>query len=306
MLQVKGLTKKYGDFLALDHIDLELDEGKIFGFVGPNGAGKTTTMRILSTLMAPTAGEASIDGVSVTDSPRQVRRKIGYMPDFFGVYDNLKVGEYLEFYGRANGLNKKECDRTSGDLLELVYLSDKREAYVDSLSRGMKQRLCLARTLVHSPRLLILDEPASGMDPRARMEMKGILKTLKNMKKTILISSHILPELEELCDVLGIIENGKFVFQGTMNEMMQRVHGGSKIRITLKQEQEKAVSILKEHPGINDIEQDEDVLVVSFVGNDEGKHALLRALVLADVPVLGFAAESGGLESAFMEVSNGD
>lgn len=231
MLEIKQLYKRYGKFTALDHIDLTIEEGNIFGFVGPNGAGKTTTMRILATLMAPSGGDAWINGVSVTENPTEVRRQIGYMPDFFGVYDNLRVDEYLDFYSAAAGLSHQEGKRSSAELLELVYLSDKSDQYVDHLSRGMKQRLCLARSLIGNPKFLILDEPASGMDARARVEMKMILKTLKDMRKTIMISSHILPELAELCDTFGIIERGQFKFLGTLEEIGTKVHGGQLIVI---------------------------------------------------------------------------
>lgn len=304
MLQVKGLSKKYGSFLALDHIDLELEEGNIFGFVGPNGAGKTTTMRILATLMPATEGDAFIDGKSVKNEPKEVRKRIGYMPDFFGVYDNLKVSEYLDFYGEAAGMSAKQCAKTADELLELVFLSDKKESYVDSLSRGMKQRLCLARALMHSPELLILDEPASGMDPRARIEMKGILKTLKAMKKTVLISSHILPELEELCDIVGIIEQGKFLFVGSMEEIQNKSQGVVKIIINVNDDKDGLAKFLQEQPGVNKINIDEERLIVDFIGDSQEQQLLLNTLIINKFPVYGFMAEKGGLENAFLEVSS--
>lgn len=225
MLKTVNLTKRYGAFTALDGLNLEIPTGVLHGFVGPNGAGKTTTMRILATLLPATAGTAYIDDVDIALNPRQVRRIVGYMPDFFGVYDGLKVVEYLDFYGSCYGLGYAERQRMAEQLLELVMLSDKRNAYVDTLSRGMKQRLCLARSLIHDPSLIILDEPASGMDPRARAEMKGILRTLKSLDKTVLISSHILPELSELCDSLSIIDRGRLIFSGNMDELGRHMRG---------------------------------------------------------------------------------
>ena len=199
MIEIRNLTKKYGNFTALNELNLQIDAGVVFGFVGANGAGKSTTFSILATLLAPTSGEAFVNGVNVIEKPEEVRKYLGYMPDFFGVYDQLKVEEYLDFYGASYGLTAELRKKLIPELLELVNLTDKRTSYVDLLSRGMKQRLCLARTLIHDPKVLILDEPASGLDPRARTEMRDILKHLKSMGKTILISSHILPELAEVC-----------------------------------------------------------------------------------------------------------
>ncbi|HML48062.1 MAG TPA: ABC transporter ATP-binding protein, partial [Clostridia bacterium] len=223
MLEIQGLTRRYGKFVALDHLDLTIEAGTLHGFVGPNGAGKTTTMRILATLLPASEGKAWIDGMEVSRQPRLVRKKVGYMPDFFGVYDGLKVTEYLDFYARCYGLRSQERNQMANQMLELVRLTDKREAYVDTLSRGMKQRLCLARSLMHNPSLLILDEPASGMDPRARAEMKSILRTLKDLGKTVLISSHILHELAELCDAISIIDRGKLLFSGDMDALSRRM-----------------------------------------------------------------------------------
>ena len=221
MLVLDGLTRYYGSFLALDHLSLTIHDGELHGFVGPNGAGKTTTMRILATLLKPTEGTAALDGVDVAGHPREIRRLMGYMPDFFGVYDRLKAWEYLDFYARCYGFGQKERRRMTDSLLELVNLTDKRDSYVDVLSRGMKQRLCLARALIHDPRLLILDEPASGMDPRARAEMKGILRTLKDMGKTVLISSHILSDLEKLCDYIAFLHQGQLLFCDEKDRLLE-------------------------------------------------------------------------------------
>ncbi|NLN47996.1 MAG: ABC transporter ATP-binding protein, partial [Clostridiales bacterium] len=211
MLKIKELTKRYDKFTAVDKLTLEVQDGEIFGFVGPNGAGKTTTMKIICGLMAANGGVVYVNGIDAIRQARAAKDIIGYMPDFFGVYDDLKVSEYLDFYASIYDIKLKERKKISDDLLELVDLANKRDTYVDSLSRGMKQRLCLARSLVHNPKLLVLDEPASGMDPRARVEMKEILRSLKSLGKTIIISSHILSELSELCTSIGIIDRGKMV-----------------------------------------------------------------------------------------------
>ena len=302
MLEIKKLTKRYGSFVALNQIDLSVDEGQIFGFVGPNGAGKTTTMRILATLLEPTSGDAQIDGISVTQDPRGIRQRIGYMPDFFGVYDDLKVTEYLHFYGRTAGLSHRECVQSGKSLLELVRLSDKADVYVDTLSRGMKQRLCLARSLMNDPKLLILDEPASGMDPRARVEMKQILRELKEMKKTILISSHILPELAELCDVFGIIERGEFRFNGTLDEITHKMHGGNRLRIQSNGRQEEIMVFLQQYPGISNIEKNEHISA-GFSGDAASVEKLLRDLITQGYPIIGFAMERENLEQVFLEVT---
>ena len=219
MVDIEELTKRYGKFVALDHMNLHIDKGEIFGFVGPNGAGKTTTMRIMCGLLKATSGKVTIDGVDALGRPADVKRKIGYVPDFFGVYDNLKVMEYMDFYGSMYGMSKREVENVADKYLELVALQDKKDEFVDSLSRGMKQRLCVARALIHDPELLVLDEPSSGLDPRSRHDMKNILRDLKEMGKTIVISSHILPELSEMCDALTIIDHGKLVFSGSVEAL---------------------------------------------------------------------------------------
>ena len=214
MVEIEELTKRYGRFLALDHVNFHINKGDIFGFVGPNGAGKTTTMRIMCGLIKAASGNVVIDGVNVLKRPAEVKRLIGYVPDFFGVYDNLKVMEYMEFYGSMYGMRKADVVDASERLLELVNLQDKHEAFVDSLSRGMKQRLCVARSLIHDPEFLILDEPGSGLDPRSRVDMWNLLKRLSAMGKTIMISSHILPELSEMCDSIGVLDHGRMVASG--------------------------------------------------------------------------------------------
>ena len=309
MLNIEGLTRYYGKFLALDHLDLTIGDGELHGFVGPNGAGKTTTMRILATLLAPSAGSAQIDGVELIGGGKRARRLVGYMPDFFGVYDNLRVGEYLDFYARCYDIGKVQRQRMTDQLLELVHLSDKRDEMVDALSRDMKQRLCLARSLMHDPKLLILDEPASGMDPRARAEMKGILKTLKEMGKTVLISSHILPELSEMCDSLTILDHGKLVFSGTVDALAEKMSGDAPVDIrftpTASEGQvENAVSVLRELPYVSGITQEESrFLRVRVEGGEKNRADLLCELMAREMPVLDFHREPMNLEKVFMEVT---
>lgn len=313
MLEIKELTRMYGHFTALDHLSMTIGDGELHGFVGPNGAGKTTTMRILATLLAPTSGTAVIDGVDVTESPRRVRELVGYMPDFFGVYDHLKSWEYLDFYARCYGFGASERAKMIAQLLDLVNLTDKRDAYVDALSRGMKQRLCLAHALIHDPKLLILDEPASGMDPRARAEMKGILKTLKDMGKTVLISSHILPELSEMCDSLTIIDHGKLVFSGAVEDLSRHMRQQADIHLTLLPDGTEdpvaaAAALLKEYPGVTSLQRGDDAgtLLVGYTGEDAGMADLLRALLQAGVRVTGFHRPPVNLEKVFMEVTRSD
>ena len=306
MLSISNLNKKYGRFQAVSDLSLEVQEGEIFGFVGPNGAGKTTTMKIMCGLLRATSGEITLDGVDVIRHSKKIKEKIGYMPDFFGVYDDLKVSEYLEFYASIYNIKGQERKRLTDDLLELVDLEHKREAYVDSLSRGMKQRLCLARSLVHNPRLLVLDEPASGMDPRARVEMKEILKNLKGMGKTIIISSHILPELAELCTSIGIIDKGRMVISGSVEAIMQQVYSKKVIKVKVRSRLDDAVMILKEYPFIDKLVYGEDTIQAGFEGGDEDMSRVLSTLVSRGVPVVSFAQLDGNLEDVFMKVTKGD
>ena len=303
MLIIENLVKKYGTFTAVDNLSLELKKGDIYGFVGPNGAGKTTTMRVVATLLEATSGTVLVDGINVADHPVKVRGKMGYMPDFFGVYDNLKVDEYMDFYGSCYGLSKAERSKRADELLELVDLRDKKNNYVDTLSRGMKQRLCLARSLIHNPELLILDEPASGMDPRARIEMKGILKTLKDMNKTILISSHILHELSELCTSIGIIERGKLVYSGELQDIMRKIIGKTLLEITVLDNVDKTVNLLREQPLVEEISGEDNTMEVSYSGNDQDMANLLKLLINQGISVLTFTKEEGSLEEVFMEVT---
>ncbi|HWR60208.1 MAG TPA: ABC transporter ATP-binding protein [Clostridia bacterium] len=306
MLSIKNLNKNYGRFQAVTGLNLEVPEGEIFGFVGPNGAGKTTTMKIMCGLLRATSGEITLDNVDVMKHSKKIKEKIGYMPDFFGVYDDLKVSEYLEFYASIYNIKGDARKKITDDLLELVDLGHKREAYVDSLSRGMKQRLCLARSLVHNPRLLVLDEPASGMDPRARVEMKEILKNLKAMGKTIIISSHILPELAELCTSIGIIDKGRMVISGSVSEIMQQVYSRKVIKIKVRDRVEAAATLLSEYPFVDKLVSGEDTIQAGFEGDEEDMSRVLRELVTRGIPVISFAQLDGNLEDVFMRVTKGD
>lgn len=306
MLKIDNLTKRYGKFIAVDDLSLEIKTGEIFGFVGPNGAGKTTTMKMITTLLKPDAGKVYIDGVELSDDLKGVRERIGYMPDFFGVYDNLKAGEYLEFYGDVAGISKEKRDTIVDDMLSLVDLMHKKYAYVDVLSRGMKQRLCLARSLMHNPKLLILDEPASGMDPRARVQMKEILRELKRMGKTIIISSHILSELSELCDSIGIIEHGKIVQIGSVEEIMRKAIKGNFIKIKILNNIEKAVILLKEEPLVKDVFVNENTIEIAFEGQESDTTNVIKILIDNNIGVTSFHPIESNLEEIFMKVTKGE
>ena len=311
MLKIDHLCKNYGSFPALRDLSLEIPDGALHGFVGPNGAGKTTTMRILATLMKPTSGTAYVNDTDVVKDGQKARKLVGYMPDFFGVYDSLKCWEYLDFYARCYRIGATERKRMTRQLLELVQLEEKENEYVDALSRGMKQRLCLARSLIHDPKLLILDEPASGMDPRARAEMKGILRTLREMGKTVLISSHILPELAEMCDSLTILDHGQLVFSGSVEALSDRMNGNAPLDIRLtegcgEENVESAVRCLKELPSVTEIVKEEPYLL--RVRLQEGADCcpdVLRQLVMKGVPVCDFHRAPMNLEKVFMEVTQG-
>ena len=307
MIEIRGLTKKYGSFYALQNLDLTIEDGSVFGFVGANGAGKSTTFSILATLLQPTAGDAFINGLSVTKNAHEVRKQIGYMPDFFGVYDQLKANEYLDFYGASYGLKPKEREVLIPKLLELVNLENKRYEYVDLLSRGMKQRLCLARSLIHDPKILILDEPASGLDPRARVEMRDILKRLKEMGKTILISSHILPELAEMCDSIGVIDSGKLIAQGSVQAIQAQLQSEKVIKVRTAGETKMLVPFLENDPFVSQIVEQPEKNTVQFLyrGTDEDQAALLQRAVAQNMPILSFAEEETDLEDVFMEITKG-
>ncbi len=310
IIETKGLTKLYRNVVAVKDLTLSVEEGAIYGFVGPNGAGKTTTMHMLSTLLTPTAGEAWVAGYSVTRQPRDVRRAIGYMPDFFGVYDDMKVWEYLDFFAACYDIPETDRPALVRDLLDLVDLSHRAEDMVDSLSRGMKQRLCLARTLAHDPKVLILDEPASGLDPRARVEIREMLVELANMGKTIFFSTHILADVAEICTQVGIIEAGELIMEGSLEDMQRRLVPDREIIVTLLNGIESAYQVLGGVKGVNSIEEakPEDGrlrLSVKLQGDDRAVSELLRTLVIAGVPVIHFTEETRDLEAVFMRATKG-
>lgn len=305
MLHIQDLTKNYGSFTAVNHLSLHIPEGDLFGFVGPNGAGKTTTIRIVCGLLKASGGQVQIGGTQAAVGSKEMKRLIGYVPDFFGVYDNLKVHEYMDMYGSMYSMNSKDIAKLTDDLLELVNLTDKREFYVDTLSRGMKQRLCVARALLHNPKLLILDEPNSGLDPRARVEMKELLKNLHSMGKTIVISSHILSELSEMCNSIGIMNRGQLVAAGKIEDIMNHLSGGKKIHVRIGSEMEAAVRMIREHAGASVESVLENEVIISHSGSDEDVCALIGSLIQNQVLLTGFYKEEGSLESLFMQLTGG-
>ncbi|TWT04793.1 ABC transporter ATP-binding protein [Planomicrobium sp. CPCC 101079] len=307
MIETVGLTKKYGSFYALKDLNLTVEDGTVFGFVGANGAGKSTTFSILATLLQPTAGDAFVNGLSVIKHPHEVRKQIGYMPDFFGVYDQLKADEYLDFYGASYGLKPKEREVLIPKLLELVNLEHKRYEYVDLLSRGMKQRLCLARALIHDPKILILDEPASGLDPRARVEMRDILKELKAMGKTILISSHILPELAEMCDSIGVIDSGELIATGSVADIQAQLQSEKVMRVKIAGPAKEAMLFFENDPYVSKIVEIPEKKLIQFLyrGTEEDQLILLQKAVARQLPILSFAEEETDLEDVFMAITKG-
>ena len=310
IVEAHGLLKRYDGTLAVAGVDLSIDEGEIFGLVGPNGAGKTTMLRMLATLLAPTAGDAEIAGASIHRNPQAVRRVLGYMPDAFGVYDDMKVWEYLDFFGRCYGLGPAQRRRMIGDLLELVDLAAKRDAYVVSLSRGMQQRLCLAHALVHDPQVLLLDEPASGLDPRARVELRELLRELRALGKTILISSHILPELEELCTSVAIVDRGRVLAAGTIAEIGQRLRVGEVLRVRVlggETEAETARTWFEARDDVASATRDgSNEIEIGFRGDEAGAAALLAAAIRSKLPVVSYSPAATDLQELFLQVTDRD
>jgi len=306
MIDTQGLTKHYGRLAALVNLTLHIEPGTIFGFIGPNGAGKTTTMRVLATLLEPSAGRAFIDGIDVVKHGKSVRRLVGYMPDFIGVYDDLKVFEYLEFFAAAFDIPRAQRKATIEGVLELTDLTTKRAAAVDSLSRGMSQRLQIARVLIHDPKVLILDEPASGLDPRARIEIRELLRELRRMGKTIMISSHILSELEEMCDQVGILEHGHLVFSGTMEQIRSKMGLSTKLRVRVGTGQAaKALEALESMPQVDTVKEMGDHIAVTFKDGQSGDGLVARTLVAANLDVLSLVPEQLRLDDAFLQLTQG-
>lgn len=303
MLEIKGLHKIYGKYHALSGLDMTVSKGALYGFVGPNGAGKTTTIKIMTGLLSGDGGRITIDGMDALCNLKELKAGIGYVPDFFGVYDNLTVSEYMEFFASCHHLDGLVARKRRGALLEQVGLEDKLDFYVDGLSRGMKQRLCLARALIHDPRILILDEPTSGLDPRTRFEFREILKELQETGKTIVISSHVLSELSELCSDIGIIDQGRMMLEGNIDDILSRVNTSNPLVISVFTNLEKALSVLKSHPCVQTISLRGQEICVRFSGDAQDEAFLLRQLIDSDVLVNGFTREKGSLESVFMQLT---
>ncbi|MEN6625762.1 MAG: ABC transporter ATP-binding protein [Candidatus Sumerlaeia bacterium] len=305
MIRTINLTKVFGNLTAVDHLDIEINEGDIFGFIGPNGAGKTTTIKMLATLIRPTDGYAEICGYNVLRDVDDVKRVIGYMPDFFGVYDDMKVWEYLDFFAAAYRIQSSRRAQIINDVLELTDLTGKRDDYVESLSRGMKQRLCFAKTLVHDPKVLLLDEPASGLDPRARIEFRELLKELRKMGKTILISSHILTELSDFCNTIGIVERGKLLVAGAVDDITRNLQGSREIEIKIKGDAARAVDLLTGQPGVRSVEADGEELLVGIDFEMDDPSVLMEKLIAGGVKVTGFSEKEVNLEDIFMKITKG-
>ncbi len=306
IVQTINLTKRYGKLVALSNLNLKIEQGECFGYIGPNGAGKTTTIRILATLLQPTWGEAKVCGHTVGYESRKIRPLIGYVPDYFGAYEDMVVQEYLEFFASAYGIVGKQRARVVGDVLELTDLAYKRDALVNSLSRGMQQRLSVARVLLHDPKVLLLDEPASGLDPRARIEMRELLKELRRMGKTILISSHILPELADLCTTVGVLERGELLFHGTIDEIIRRAKLGTRVEVQVTTGQEQAATVLRGLTGVKGVEANNGRLMVELADDARDFSFLARALLDAKLPLRELREEQVNLETAFMRLTKGN
>jgi ABC-2 type transport system ATP-binding protein len=312
IIEIRNLRKQYGKLVAVSDLTLSVEQGAIFGFVGPNGAGKTSTMRILTTLMSPTSGEAYVAGRSVIKDPRGVRRAIGYMPDFFGVYDDMTVWEYLDFFGACYEVPEAKRASINKDLLELVDLAHRKDDRVEGLSRGMKQRLALARTLAHDPQVLILDEPASGLDPRARIEIRELLVELARMGKTIFFSTHILADVAEICTHVGIIEAGQLVATGLLEEMQRQLMPHRRIHVTVLDKLEEAQALLAGVEGVTAVNVEAEgngaartEIVVEYNGGDSEVSGILAQLVTAGIPVMHFMEDVRDMEAVFMHATKG-
>jgi ABC-2 type transport system ATP-binding protein len=305
MIELIDFGKDYGEFRAVEALSLKIDAGEMFGFIGPNGAGKSTTIRFLATLLKASRGEGIVNGYSVTQNPMAVRQSVGYMPDNFGVYDGMKVWEFLDFFAVAYKIGKAKRKQVINDVLELLDLGHKRDDYVNGLSRGMKQRLCMAKTLVHDPPVLILDEPTSGLDPRARIEVKALFKELKRMGKTILISSHILSELADCCTSIGIIERGQLLMHGPIDEVYKRIRGNRTVEVRFVNGMDVGLSVIRSSPYVRNVAVDVNSCVVELEANDDQVNELLHQLVYNKVGVRSFSEKDPSLEDVFMMVTKG-
>jgi len=305
-VQTNGLTRMYGSLAALSGLDLTVNKGDLFGFIGSNGAGKTTTLRILATFLAPTAGCATILGKDVVKDADAVRHVIGYMPDFFGVYKDMEVTEYLDFFGACYRIPASQREKTVNDVLELVGLSEKKGALIGALSRGMQQRLGLARVLIHDPQLLLLDEPASGLDPRARIEMMEILRELQRLGKTIIISSHILSELESICNRVCIIEKGKLIYSGPVQGVRDQMSSGRVVWVRVAGDSEHAVALLKARSEVSEVASVNHKLKVTLTSHDVDHSIVADALVRGGAKLIELREDEIGLEEVFLRVTRGE
>ncbi len=305
MIEIRNLNKQFGRNKALDNLNLTIGDGELFGFVGANGAGKTTTMKICVGLLGADSGDVYIDGEQVVGEKKRDMSKVGYVPDFFGVYNNLTAHEYLTFFAATYDIWGDAADRLADDLLELVNLTDKRDVDVNGLSRGMKQRLCLARALVHNPEILFLDEPASGLDPKARHELREILKNLTAMGKTVVISSHILPELIEMCTSIGIISHGKMMFNGSVAEAIKLQKGRVSIELTVLDRVEEAYNKLREFPDISDINVTGNSISFMSEAEQETDAVILKQLIMSDIPVVEFKRKTENAEDVLLSLMDG-
>ena len=305
MIELYDFGKDYGEFTAVQSLSLTIDAGEMFGFIGPNGAGKSTTIRYLATLLKASRGDGTVNGYSVNSDPMAVRRSIGYMPDDFGVYDGMKVWEFLDFFAVAYKIGRSQRKQVILDVLELLDLGHKRDDYVNGLSRGMKQRLCLAKTLVHDPPVLILDEPTSGLDPRARIEVKALLKELRKMGKTVLISSHILSELADCCSSIGIIERGQLLMHGPIESVYRQIRRNRVVDIRFNDKVEAGVSILRSMPELRDLEITGNRIVAEIEADDAKLAEIMETLINEGIPMRSFNDKEPTLEDVFMLVTKG-
>lgn len=305
MIETRNLTKRYGDLIAVNNINLRLEDGDVFGFIGPNGSGKTTTMRMVATLLNPDHGEAYVCGKSIYTNQEEIRRLVGFMPDFFGVYDDMTVIEYLEFFAAAYRIDGTNRRKVAEEKLEIVDMTFKRDAMVSQLSRGQTQRIGLARTLLHDPQVLLLDEPASGLDPRARIEIRNMLKRLGEMKKTVIVSSHILPELADVCTHVGIIEKGNLLFDGNVAEVMQKARERVRLHIRVNGDTQKAAKMISESEASEKTEVERDMIVVTLKPEVEDYSFLSKLIIENGFGLKLFREEEVNLETAFMELTKG-
>lgn len=305
MIELFEFGKDYGEFTAVQSLTLKIETGEMFGFIGPNGAGKSTTIRYLATLLKASRGDAVVNGFSVNADPMSVRRSIGYMPDDFGVYDGMKVWEFLDFFAVAYKIGRTQRKQVIMDVLELLDLAHKRDDFVNGLSRGMKQRLCLAKTLVHDPPVLILDEPTSGLDPRARIEVKALLKELRRMGKTVLISSHILSELADCCSSIGIIERGQLLMSGPIENVYGQIRRNRIVDVRFIDKAEAGISILRSCPELRDIEINGNRVTVELEADEHQLAAIMNRLVSEGIPMRSFNDKEPTLEDVFMMVTKG-